>query len=96
MSYSFNVRAATKEAAIAGVIEKMDQVVASQPIHAADREPTIEAAKAFVNLIPEDDQKDVQVNVSGSVSWSGVYPDSHTIVGANVSVSASLWNREAA
>jgi hypothetical protein len=96
VSYSFNVKRSTKEEAIAAVIEEMDKVVASQPIHATDREPTIEAAKAFVNLIPEDTSKDVQVNVSGSVSWQGVYPDSHTVVGANVSVSASLWNRAAA
>jgi hypothetical protein len=87
-------KGSTKAEAIAAVIEKMDQVVSQQPIHAADREPAIETAKAFVNLIPEDDAKDVSVSVSGSLGWTGVYPDSHVVSNAQVSVYASLVKRE--
>jgi hypothetical protein len=84
-----------RAAPIAAVIEEMDKVVASQPIHAADRDLAIETAKGFVNLIPEDETKDVSVSVSGSLSWSGVYPGSHVLTSAQVSAYAVLMAREA-
>lgn len=94
MSYSFQAKGKTKSEAIAAVITKMDEVVAGQPVHAADREPAIEAVKAFINLLPEDEAKDVSVSVSGSLGWQGVYPDSHAITSAQVSTYASLVKRE--
>ena len=94
MSYSFGVIKPTKEEAIEAVAVELDKVVATQPIHALDRDQALAAAGAFVRMLPDDPAKDVNVSVSGSVSWQGVYPDSHTISGANVSVSASLWTRE--
>jgi hypothetical protein len=54
------------------------------------------AAAAFINLLPDDEAKDVSVSVSGWVQWTGTYPDSHVLCGASCSVSASLVKREAA
>jgi flavorubredoxin len=95
VSYSFSAKGTTKADAIAAVIAKMDEVVVQQPIHAADREPAIETAKAFINLIPDDNEKDFSVSVSGSLGWTGTYPDSHIISNAQVNVYASLVKRDA-
>lgn len=94
MSYSFQAKGTTKAEAIAQVIEKMDQVVTQQPIHAADRDAAIETAKAFVNMVPDDEAKDVSVSVSGSLSWTGTYPDSYIVSSAQVSCYATLVKRE--
>ena len=92
MSYSFGVRAATKEAAVAAVSAKLDEVVASQPDHAADRAQAQSAAEAFIALLADDASRDVVVSVSGWLSW-----DTTTrFTDANVSVSANLASKEPA
>lgn len=70
MSYSFYVRAATKAEAKEKVKEKLDEVVASQPVHEADRAQAQAAAEAFIDLLREDETQDVSVNVNGSSVWS--------------------------
>ena len=72
MSYSFNVRAATKAAAIAMVAEKMAEVVASQPIHEADQAPVQAVAETFILLVRDDETQDISVSVNGTVSSYGV------------------------
>ncbi len=94
MSYSFSARGRTKEEAIAAVAAELDKVVAAQPIHAADRDQALATATAFVNVLPENGEKDVYVSVSGSVGWEGTYPDSHVIANASISANASLVKRE--
>ena len=55
MSYSFTVRAATKEAALQAVSDQLDQVVAAQPIHAADRQQAYASTEAFLEIVPAAD-----------------------------------------
>ncbi len=88
MSYSFSVRAASASLALAAVGEKLDEVVASQPVHEADREKALGAAEAFLALVPEKEGHDYSVSVNGSViSGDGV------LTQASVGVNVSLLHR---
>jgi 5-enolpyruvylshikimate-3-phosphate synthase len=92
MSYSLHARGANLAAALAAAAAKFDEVVASQPTHASDRQPALDCAAAFGALLKPDDTQDVVININGSLSWR------HGEVGysaASVSVSASLYPREA-
>lgn len=93
MSYSFIVRAADKADALRQVAAELAKVEEAQPIHAVDRAQAEAAAAAFIALLPDDDTKGVQVNVHGSVSWTGT--DVSIIIGASVGVSASLMEKSA-
>lgn len=90
MSYSFTVKAATKDEAKAAVLLEMDKVVAQQPIHARDKDPTIAAANAMIDLLVDDPSRHVQVHVHGSVSWIDVLRDD--LASAQVGVAAQLSN----
>ena len=96
MSYSFQVRGATKAAALTLVAAQLDAVVAFQPVHAADRAQALATAEAFVNLLPDCDAKDVSVSVNGYVMGQWDKSDLVELSGASVGVSASLVNREPA
>jgi altronate dehydratase len=66
MSYSFQVKAASKVEAAKKVEEQLDLVVQSQPVHAADRQAAQDAAHAFINLLAEPAEGQlVAVNVQG-------------------------------
>lgn len=74
MSYSINVTAPTKEAAIEAVRERFAHIVSgvtppAQPNHAHDQEAVIAATTAFVNLLPDDDTRDVRIGVGGGLGW---------------------------
>lgn len=90
MSYSFNVKAADKAAAKEAVAAKFDEmVVAQQPIHARDRAAVLANANTVIDLLADDDTKDVSVSCNGYVSWSTgveVEPQFNT---ASVACSAS-------
>ena len=92
MSYSFSVRAVTAAAAIAAVGTKFDEVVASQPVHANDRDAAVAAATAYIGLLAEPGaDQEIAVTVDGWVQWThqeGVDPTAFT--GAYVNVQASL------
>ena len=90
MSYSFTARGKTKAEALAAVGAELDRVIIGQPIHAVDREPALAAVAAFVNVLPDNADKEVSVSVSGSLSWTGIHPNSHVINQAQVNVNASL------
>lgn len=91
MSYSFNVRAADKADACAKVAAELDKVVASQPIHQADRDPAQAAAEAFTALLGEPREgQEISVSVSGSASKWADGQQTETVTGAGVSISASL------
>lgn len=97
MSYSIGARAATKEAVKAALREKFaQQVVAAQACHQRDQAQALAAADAFIDLVEDDDTKDIVVNMNGSLTgqWSG--SDVTRIEGAAVSVSAHLAPREGA
>lgn len=70
MSYSFDFTVSTKEEAKARVASELDQVISTQPVHAKDRDAALATAVAFIDLLNDDDTKDVRVNVHGSVGWT--------------------------
>ncbi|SRR5258708_35041424 len=94
MSYSFVARGKTKVEAIQAAHIEMEKVVKSQPIHEVDSGQALVTVGQFVDVLPDDAEKDVSVSVSGSLGWNGSYPDSHVLSSAQVSVYASLVKRE--
>ncbi|MES2346271.1 MAG: hypothetical protein V4641_01750 [Pseudomonadota bacterium] len=70
MSYSFNIKAASKHAAKAAVDVEFANVVARQPVHERDRRAVRVNAAAVIDLLADDDTKDISVSCSGHVSWS--------------------------
>src|ERR1700686_5471373 len=92
MSYSFGVRGATKDEVVKNIAVELDNVVAAQPIHLADRAQAQAAAEAFLGVLPEKDaDQDFYVSVSGSVGWKGLLGAAdHALTSASVNVSASL------
>jgi|GEM_PF-882312 len=97
MSYSFNVRAASKAEAKVKVAAELDKVVASQPVHSADREQAMATAAAFIDMLADaGDNQDVAVSVNGWLSWTGEQPVDGGFSGACVGVSASLAAKQAA
>lgn len=88
MSYSFTVRGVSKVDAISAVHNKLQKVVQGQPIHAADQEHAEAAAESLINLLVDDAEKEISVNVSGSIwqSETGVRQ-------AGVNVTASIVDK---
>jgi hypothetical protein len=89
MSYSFTVKAATKDDAKAAVEAAFDNVVAQQPIHARDKAAALANASAVIDLlmdVPAD--KHVSVSVNGYVGW--MLGDDQPLNSASVSAGASL------
>lgn len=93
MSYSFQRRAATKPIVLAAVAAALDEVVAGQSVHKADRDQAMAAATAFVGVLEDNPDKDVDVSMHGSVSWSYVDGDENRICSVNCSVTASNVDR---
>jgi hypothetical protein len=97
MSYSFSVRAPTKEAVIEKIGAELDKVVEAQPMHKHDRNQAIAAAKAFVDILPDSAEGcEFSVSVHGSLGWNQG-PDAEDadaaksrITGTSVGVSAGL------
>jgi hypothetical protein len=71
VSYSINFTVPSKAEAKARVASEMDSIVASQPIHAKDRGPVIAIAESFIDLLRDDESKDVQVQISGYLAYDG-------------------------
>lgn len=92
MSYSFTVRAATKEEAKAKVAADLDKVVAAEPDHANDRAQAQATADAMIDLLTDDESRDVVVSVNGWLTWS--QPGAYS--GASVGASASLCAKDTA
>lgn len=98
MSYSFQVKAATKKEAKAAVVAKFDEIISQQPIHERDRESVIYNANRAVDILSDNPNKDVQVSCHGYLTWSGVgsfEPQSEAEVsGCSIAASAAFVNRE--
>lgn len=88
MSYSFGIKAANKVEAYNACVAKMDETVAQQPSHAADRDQALANVKAALDLLPEVADKDVAVAMSGYLSgtWNGNVVSDFT----GVSISANV------
>lgn len=97
MSYSFAVRAATKDEAGKKVEEELGKVVASQPVHDFDRQAAQDAAEAFIEkLVDPAEGQEVFVYVSGSLGWKDVGDDAAgKFASANISVQASIQPKSA-
>lgn len=93
MSYSFQIRAATKAAAKLAVAAKFEEVATQQKCHERDKAQALAAADAFVDLVSDDETKDVVVTMNGYLSgrWEG--SDVVFIGDANVNVTAGLSPR---
>ena len=92
MSYSFLITADTKEEATGKIRDQFDAVVASQPIHAADKEAAVIAAQAFVRILADPHEGDeIYVNVYGSLGWRYDSPDE--FLSAGLTINASLRNK---
>lgn len=96
MSYSFNVRAANKADAIAAVEVEFDKVVAGQPVHARDRAAVLANVNAVIDLLADDDTKDISVTCGGYVSWQSAEPPEQVpLTSASISASAGYLSRDA-
>jgi hypothetical protein len=93
MSYSFSVKADTKEAAKVAVSDAFDKVVESQPIHARDKAAALTNAAAVIDLLtdPAPEGSAINVSCSGYVNWMEVLREdgSNPLTTASVSASAS-------
>lgn len=69
MSYSFNVKAATKAEAKAAVEAEFDKVLDNQPEHARDKAAALANANAVIDLLADDETRDVGVSCNGYISW---------------------------
>lgn len=90
MSYSFSIRAASKAEAKDQVAAKMAGVVESQAVHAKDRDQAVAAASAFIDVLDDDESKDVTVSMNGYLSGNWAGSDLTSFTGASVSVSVGL------
>jgi hypothetical protein len=91
MSYSFQFRAANKVEALQRARGEFDAIVEFQPAHQQDRAIALATVANFLAALSDDDSKDIQVNVHGSVSWEWVpeevaskVPLTHASVGVSV------------
>jgi hypothetical protein len=89
MSYSFSARAASKAAVIEVVRAKLAEVVAQQPVHAADQAQAQAASEVFINMLVDDDTRDVFISVNGSV-WQTPEGLQSTGFGINASLQARI------
>lgn len=71
MSYSESFKASNKGGAIEVMKQKVDHIVAQQPIHAHDRDAIVSNSMAAINLLGDDDTKDVFVSFNGYVGSNG-------------------------
>ncbi|UFZ05462.1 hypothetical protein LQG66_03860 [Bradyrhizobium ontarionense] len=71
MSYSFGVWAKSKAEAKAAVAAKLDEVIATQAIHARDKSAILANAAAVIDLLGDavPDGHEIHVGCNGSVSW---------------------------
>lgn len=93
MSYSFSIKAATKEGAKFQVASKLKDTVQYCKEHAQDLQQAQDAAYAFIDLLMDDSTKQVMVTMHGSLSWiykEGVPPEEVSITGSNININAHL------
>jgi hypothetical protein len=89
MSYSFSVTAANKAEAKQKIADSFDNVVKSQPSHAADRDAAVSAGSAIVDILRDPaDGQEIHVSMYGSLSWLHDAPDA--FIGAAATVNASV------
>lgn len=94
MSYSFSIKANSKELAKQAVKDKFDSdVVTHQPVHEKDRPAVLANANAAIDLLADDIEKDISVSVNGYVTWPGA--DNSEFSTVSISACASHATRAA-
>lgn len=93
MSYSFSIRAANKAAAKALIAARMAEVAKGQACHKRDEAQAVATAGAYIDMLDDDDSKDVVVHVNGSLSGRWVDGDITIVTGANLSLGACTAER---
>lgn len=93
MSYGFQVRAASKAEAKQAVAAKFAEIVAQQPVHARDQAAVLANADAVIDLLQDDDSKDVSVSCNGYLSYTGEQAEP-TVTHAKVECYAQHADRE--
>lgn len=80
MSYSFSLRAASIVALCAAAAAKFDQeVIATQPVHKADRDAALVNLKTHAELVGEPAEgQDLTASMHGSV-WAELDPDTGAV-----------------
>jgi hypothetical protein len=92
MSYSFTVHAHDKASAKTMIADELKQIVAKQGVHSADFEQAGAAADAFVDLLDDDDTRDVTAKVSGTLK-THVKEGKHIVRGCTLSVEVAAVSR---
>jgi ribosomal protein S9 len=87
MSFSFYATAKTKDEARALVIERMTEVVRSQPAHEKDQHVIVATVSAYLELIKQEAGQQINVAVSGSVGWRGQADVIESVSSAAINVS---------
>lgn len=80
MSFSFQVRGATKQEVMDLVTAKLTEICKIQADHKLDSGPVLGAVEEFVELLVDDPSKDIQVAVRGSL-WNSTVGIVQTGVG---------------
>ena len=92
MSYSFAVKASTKDEAKQKIAEQFAKVVESQPSHADDKTAALATVSAFIDLladVPSDHH--INVSMNGSLSWNEPQKYYSASVGVNASIVDNRW-----
>lgn len=87
MSYSFSIRAEDKAEAKNMVAAELLDVVRVQPGHERDVVQAQTTCNAYIDLLEDDATMVYQVNVAGSLSWTGLVHEALTVQGSAISVS---------
>lgn len=93
MSYSFNVKAASKAEAKAAAVAKVEEIVFQQGIHSRDREAIISNINLAVDLLQDDDSRDVSITANGYLSFGGGSNEEAPISQVSISAGAGLVPR---
>jgi hypothetical protein len=93
MSYSFQFRATSKADAREQAKVAFGGVVDMQPVHEQDRTAALDALDAYLDLLADDDTRDLVVSVNGSVGFDNSVPMSQvsTVPLSQVSGSVGVY-----
>ena len=92
MSYSFYIRAESKDEARRLVGLEFDRIIASMPQFTSERERAESTVDVYLDVLADDDTRDVCVHMSGYVSRNGS-DDDGPLLASGISLGVSLMTR---
>jgi DNA polymerase/3'-5' exonuclease PolX len=93
MSYSFSVKAANKELAKQAVAAEFEKIIGYQPVHTRDCAAVLANANAVIDLLGDDETKDVAVSCNGYLSWATGTAEEAKFCSVNITCYASHADR---